>query len=297
MILVVTLTAGSTRLQVSPAAGRSITRYCPEHAGQVREWMWPARAADIAARNPLAMSSFPLVPFSGRIRAGRFTFQDRQVRLPLNFLPHPHVIHGHGWQQPWSVIESGSDGLTIEYRHAADDWPWAYRARQRFHLGPARLEVTASLVNESNAPMPAGIGLHPYFMRTPQARVTAPCERFWLNDEEVMPLALVDPPADGNFNQGVRMDSVFLDNTCTGWSGTALIEWPEWNASLVIEAEPPLSFLVVYAPIGGAFFCVEPVSNAADAFNLAREGRTDTGMTVLAPGAELIARVRFIPRL
>ena len=46
----------------------------------------------------------------------------------------------------------------VEYRHAADAWPWAYRATQRFALAPTSLSIALTLRNESAASMPAGLG-------------------------------------------------------------------------------------------------------------------------------------------
>jgi hypothetical protein len=40
------------------------------------------------------------------------------------------------------------------------------------------------------------------------------------------------------------------------------------------------------------YFCAEPVSHCTDAFNLAAQGRGDTGMLLLMPGAGLSATVR-----
>ena len=68
---------------------------------------------------------------------------------------------------------------------------------------------------------------------------------------------------------------------------------PERRPTLDVHADPPLSFLVVYTPPGQTFFCAEPVSHCTDAFNLAVQGRKDTGMAVLAPGATLTGRARF----
>ncbi len=292
---IVTLGSGPSGLQVCPAAGGSITRYWWEHAGRTFEWLRPAAAADIAARNPLGLSCFPLVPFSGRIREGRFTFRERAVRLPLNFPPERHTIHGHGWQAPWTVTEATPDALVIEYAHDADAWPYPYRARQTFALGPASLVVTLELVNEGRAPMPAGLGLHPYFVRTAGARVLAEVDKIWLNDREVMPIELADPPAERRLGNGVGVEAVAMDNTFTGWSGRALVKWPEWDAHLTIAAESPLIFLVVYTPPGEDYFCVEPVSNIADAFNYADQGRTNTGLIVLAPGERAQGTMTLTP--
>jgi aldose 1-epimerase len=50
---------------------------------------------------------------------------------------------------------------------------------------------------------------------------------------------------------------------------------------------------VIYTPAGQDFFCVEPVSNANDAFNMAARGVPDTGTVVLAPGEVLAGTMRL----
>src|SRR5690606_38666718 len=97
--------------------------------------MRPASDEALEARDPLGLSSFPLVPFSNRIAQGRFRFGGRAVELPPNFGDHPHAIHGQGWQNPWEVAEAGEASARLIYDHPADAWPWAYRATQRFQLG------------------------------------------------------------------------------------------------------------------------------------------------------------------
>ena len=64
-----------------------------------------------------------------------------------------------------------------------------------------------------------------------------------------------------------------------------------------LDADPPLGFLVVYSPAGEDYFCAEPVSHCTDAFNLAAQGRADTGMLTLQPGASVSATVRLRPSL
>ena len=67
-----------------------------------------------------------------------------------------------------------------------------------------------------------------------------------------------------------------------GWQRQATIVWPETRARLVLEASPPLGFLVLYSPPGEPFFCAEPVSHCTDAFNLAAQGRADADDAVRA---------------
>ena len=119
----------------------------------------------------------------------------------------------------------------------------------------------------------------------------------WATDAEVMPTALTEPDPRLRIGDGLPIAEAVLDNAFTGWQRQATIFWPERNARLTIDADSPLDFLVDYSPAGEDFFCAEPVSHCTDAFNLAAQGRDDTGMLTLQSGANLSATVRFRPSL
>ena len=283
-----------------PEIGGSIAGFRSQIDGRVVDWLRPADPAALARGDATGFACFPLVPYSNRIRDGRFTFEGREIRLPRNFGDHPHSIHGHGWQAPWQVAEAAADAAVMEYRHRADDWPFDYTARQHVRLDDEGLTVTLELVNRGDGAMPAGLGLHPYFPRTPETQVLAEVSELWRVDAEVMPLARVRPEGAGDPSRGVFADRVALDNVYTGWDGRATIEWPERRAKLDMTAfEPasraPLGFLVLFTPAGEDFFCVEPVSHCTDAFNMAAAGAADTGLRVLAPGESFEVRVKFTP--
>jgi aldose 1-epimerase len=285
----ITLRAGDAAVELAPEAGGSVTRYWIERGAVTREWLRPTPAGALRAGHPYLAAAFPLVPYSNRIRAGRFTFRGRSVVEPLNRPPERHAIHGHGWQARWQPAEVTAATARLEYRHPAGAWPWAYHATQRFTLTPSGLTVELSLSNQSAAPMPAGLGWHPYFPRTPRVTITADVRAMWLTDEEKMPTERVAPPA-APFGRG-------RDNCFVGWSRRVTIDWPELGARLVMRATPPLDYLVVFTPARRPFFCVEPVSHVTDAFNLAEAGRSDSGTLVLEPGETLRTAVVLTPEL
>ncbi|HTI57299.1 MAG TPA: aldose 1-epimerase [Verrucomicrobiae bacterium] len=290
----ITLRAGGVGLTVAPAAGGAVTRYWLERDGATWEWLRPTITEAVRDHLPYLASAFPLVPYSNRIREGRFTFHDRAVALPRNRPPERHAIHGHGWQSAWRPVHVGPTEARLEYHHAASEWP--YRATQHFTLTPASLTVALTLTNEGDGPMPAGLGWHPYFPRTPRTTITADVRAVWLTDDEVMPTALASPTAPADPSRGVAVDTVALDNCFVGWNHRATIEWPESGASLAMTARPPLDYLVIFSPPGRSFFCAEPVSHVTDAFNLAHAGRADTGRQVIDPGATLEAAITLTPR-
>jgi aldose 1-epimerase len=280
---IITLSAGESRVRVDPALGGAIVRYWSEGSAGEAHWLRPGPDAGPVPVETMRMGCFPLVPFSNRIRNGRFTFRGQTISLPLNFGAHPHTIHGQGWQARWEVTELAEYRIVLAYRHAADAWPFDYLATQDISLSEDRLTVRLSLENQSGAGMPAGLGLHPYFPRTPGTTLTAHVDGMWQTDGGGIPTRLAPPPA-ALLENGLRVDEVPLDNAFTGWSRAATIEWPERGGRLILTGSEGLDVLAVYTPPGKGFFCAEPVSHGTDAFNRADAGERGTGMRVLAPG-------------
>ena len=292
-----TLRSGALGVVLAPQAGGAIGRFWLEQTRMAIELLRPASDRALARCDPWGMASFPLVPWSNRIREGRFTFGGRTISLAPNRPGDRHAIHGHGFQVAWTVAVLERAVAVLEHRHAPDAWPWAYRAVQRVALTPASLDLELTLTNQDDEPMPAGLGWHPYFPRTPETTLTARVGGLWLTDAEVLPLACVAPPPDRDPGQGLAVDRVALDNAFVGWDGKAIVAWPERRARLRLAVGGPLRTLVVYTPPGEVFFCAEPVSHMTDAFNLAAAGRTDTGMLILAPGESARATLTLAPEV
>ena len=294
---ILTLHSGNALLAILPEVGGYITRYCLKTEEQVLELMRHSTQVGLAAEDPTEMSCFPLIPFSNRIRNGRFTFQGKQIKMLTNFPPEVHTIHGHGWKASWTVSEVKENRAVLAYQHFPDEWPFSYLARQVFDLKASSLTVTLQIKNTGNSAMPVGMGLHPYFVRTPQASITAKTEKMWINDAETMPLRLESVPEINLLNQGLIVTQNALDNLFTGWNREVLISWPEWNANLRIFADAPLDFLVIYTPADADYFCVEPVSNVTDAFNMLARGEFGHGTKTLLPGELIEGKICFVPEL
>jgi len=134
---VITLRAGAAGLVLAPAGGGAIARYWSGSGRGTVEWLRPTSADALLRGDPYETAGFPLVPYSNRIREGRFAFRGRPVALPPNCPPERHSIHGQGWQAGWTAVDVATAHAELEYRHPADAWPWRYRARQRVTLTPS----------------------------------------------------------------------------------------------------------------------------------------------------------------
>jgi aldose 1-epimerase len=285
---------GPLECGISAECGGSITRLmlhrdleAPLHL------MRPAHPGALEHCEPDDLSCYPLVPFSNRIAGGHFTFHGREVMLRPNRAFIPHVIHGHGWQTPWTVAEQDETRALLTYRHGADDWPFPYHASQQFRLNDGSLTITLELTNTGDLPMPAGLGLHPYFPKPVGTRLTAGLDGVWLGNETNIPTERVPLPMAWDFPQGITLDDAVLDNNFTGWDGHAVIDWPGTGTRLTIEAAPPFRHAVIYAPHHEDFFCFEPVSHMTDAVNRAATGEAGTGFVELAPGRSFGGSITF----
>ncbi|MEW6997774.1 aldose 1-epimerase [Colwelliaceae bacterium BS250] len=277
---------------IAPQLGASILAYNYIANGKTVA-IFPNR---LGAVDVTSTSCFPLVPFSNRIREGKFNWQGNQIQLPLNQLPELHTNHGHGWQVAWNVDDQTESSVTLSYLHNTAEWPFTYKAIYSFELQNGELLQTLTLINLSPEEMPAGLGLHPYFSRTAKSSVIADVNHMWTVDNESMPVKVVEAPACIHSMEGMVMDSHQLDNTFIDFPAKARVDWPEWQIGADITASSNCNFMVVYSPKGEDFFCLEPVTHSPDAINLHQQGVENTGFTSLEPDSEMSIWMRISPK-
>ncbi|WP_347302841.1 aldose 1-epimerase [Croceibacterium sp. TMG7-5b_MA50] len=265
------LAAHGWRMVLLPAIGGSIGAL--EHDGRA-----VLRTGGAAADHVLETACFPLVPYANRIADGHFAFGGAEYTLPRNFQPdHPHTLHGTAWLRGWDVAEAGSDTALLTHTHTGDEhWPWPFRAEQRLTLAPDRFSLELTMQSMAEQPVPAGVGLHPYFPCAEATRLTFHAEQAWLADGQDLRTDAVPAKRFGDWAAGaaVRGDTL-IDNSFSGWNGQAVIGQHDHTVRLATDGATDCH---LYRPPAGAFFCLEPVSHLPDAIN--REG-----MALLAPGA------------
>jgi aldose 1-epimerase len=275
-----TLRAGGWEATLRPEVGASLASLTLDGTEVLR--MMPE-----SSTSPLDAACFPLVPYCNRIRDGHFTFGGREVTLPANFPPERHSIHGFSWQHPWRVESAAANKCVLVYEYnGAHLWPWFYRAEQRVRLGENGCAVTLVLTNHGDTPMPAGIGLHPYFRRGRSARVRFTADHVLLSDPQLLPTG-VTARADrfADFRHGAALPGGTIDHCFAGWKGEVSIEDELGTIALTASGAPHLH---LYAPAAGSFLCCEPVSHTPDALNRAPEE-----MTILPPGCSATLTMRI----
>lgn len=222
--------SGDAVLTVDATAGGRISSLC---FGDT-ELLWNSDSES----EPVAYGLYPMVPFAGRIRAGRFTFDGVAYSLPLNAAPH--AMHGYGFSSPWTIV----DEEAIAWDFAAP-WPFAGRATQRFKLSNS--ELTIEMAVEAIDRQPIMVGWHPWFRRTNEAgilEVDFSAASMFQRDEDGLPGELVSPPPPGPW-----------DDCFVGVANNPVARWGQLSVAL----SSSLDHWVVFDELDHAV-CVEPQS-------------------------------------
>lgn len=273
------LRADGWNVVVAPALGGSLL-VC-EHDGF--EVLSPTMQRIGSGADSFACCHFPLIPFSNRIKNASFVFQGNHIELAPNIPGEPHALHGHGWQVAWGVPDRGEASCTMSFARAPSlDWPWAYEGRQSLSIRGEELRITLAIKNLGTTAMPCGLGFHPFLPAADNARLTVEAARVWSAPADEFPTQHIAVPPYLDFRNGPRVAERKGTNHCFGkWTGSATVSYERRRRSVVLEGGEATPSVIVYIPAREDYFCVEPVTHAVDAFNLANP--PESGLWELAP--------------
>ena len=196
---------------------------------------------------PTAWGCYPMVPWAGRIRRGRFTFDDQPLQLVRNF--EGHAIHGVGFEMAWivTVHQATVTELTLDLP-SDEHWPFGGSARQRFEVSGNRIRMELS-VTAGDRRMPATIGWHPWFVK-PESVVFTPTAMYLRDDDGIPTGELIDVrpgPLDDCFlnTQPVIVEiagrRLRLTSNCDHW---VVYDQPAHATCIEPQTGPPDSFTI-----------------------------------------------------
>jgi len=286
------LNSGRLLVEVAPSCGGSITRFDYIGGNCAIPLFRRCEEEMVLRRSALGASCFPLIPYSNRLREGRFKVGDRILQHELNCLPERHSSHGDGWMRQWAV--SHFDDSRIEMYLGCDArQPVQYTARQEIHVGKDVIRVRLCVTNKDSFRAPFGIGIHPYFADPRGAHLRCSLESEWTLDDELMPVKCVDNARFAEMKEGIRVLDLPEIGAFTGSCTDARISWPSAKVSLRCETSPPMKHAIIWRPEKGEFFCYEPVSHMIDGFNMATLEVNKSGIKFLESGDRYESTWRF----
>lgn len=225
-----------------------------------------AGSASFADVDSMSWGAYPMVPWAGRVRDGRFDFNGCSWELPLG--APPHAIHGVVYHQPWALLASSeatgesrapdrSTAVTCEMAVGLDGaWPFGGHVRQHVTLSSESMELRLT-VTAGEELMPVMVGWHPWFRRRlhadgPSAELLMRPGRMFELDSVAIPTGECVSPPPGPW-----------DNCFTDFADSPRLRWP---GELELRLDTDCACWVVYDEPAEAI-CVEPQSDAPDSFN------------------------------
>ena len=235
-----TIASGALSIDIAPLAGGRIAQVRRDGVECL-----VGHGDDTSAT--IAWGSYPMAPWAGRIRGGRFDFRGRGYQLPPNL--GDHAIHGVAFAMPWRVDAHSHDHVELSLALPEDEsWPFGGSCRQRIEIGGDRLRMTLSVTAGEHA-MPAAIGWHPW-LRKPDRVEFAPDLVYPRDAEGIATLPLAPAPPG-------PWDDCFVHR------GPVLVH----RAGQRLRFTSDCTRWVVYDEAGHTT-CIEPQSGPPDGFNL-----------------------------
>ena len=104
-----------------------------------------------------------LLPWPNRLRGGSWRWGDRDLQVDVVSPASPNAIHGLVSAQPWSLLASSQDAMTVgTVVEPRSGYPFRLAAAIDYVLHPDELAVTVRVRNAGDAAAPFGVGMHPY---------------------------------------------------------------------------------------------------------------------------------------
>ncbi|MEU0677609.1 aldose 1-epimerase [Streptomyces sp. NPDC006172] len=234
----ITLTAGDAEATVRPGNGGRVTGL---RVGGVE-----------LLRQGERFGCFPMVPWCGRIRDGRFRDGGAVHQMPLN--SPPHAIHGTVRDGAWRVARR-SEGEAVLTYDLVEPWPYPGRVTQIVALTEDALTLSMA-VETYGSSFPAQIGWHPWFNRDLGGEaVRIAFDPAWQEErgDDHLPTGERVEPKPGPWDDCFGMPDG-VDVTLT------------WPGRLELKVTSPEHWVVVYDEQEAAV-CVEPQTGPPDGLN------------------------------
>ena len=298
--------AGSSA-EVAPGLGFNCHRFVVTHAGRPLDVLYAAANFKKGTERPSGSGTPILFPFPGRIAGTTFVWRGKSYPLEAGD-GRGNAIHGFVYTRPWRVLEQTPTRVVGQFHAAKDDlsllsrWPSDFCITATYSLSGQTLSMHYRCENAGDAPLPCGLGTHPYFRVPLGGKDAGAClvrlpvgERWEL--VELLPTGRkfavenAEQFAAGQTFADMKFDDVFTDLAfAEGWCRPSIHD--PGGATVTLAFDTAFRACVVYTPPHREAICIEPYSCVAGAFNLAERG-IEAGLRVLPPGGSFEARVEF----
>ena len=222
-----------------------------------------------------------LLPWPNRIADGRYSFEGRDLQLPLSEVSRGHASHGLVRWASWRLLERSEESVLLGYRLMSQPgYPWTLDLTARYAVSADGLAVTITAANLVDEPAPFAAGAHPY-VRLDAGPVdgwelAVPADTALEVDDRKIPVARrrVDG-TDLDFRTSRPIGATVVDTAFTDLgrdvAGRATVTVRGAGGGVQVWMDEHHGWVQVYTaddlPEARAALAVEPMTAPPDAFN------------------------------
>jgi galactose mutarotase-like enzyme len=237
--VVIQLKNSDSRVAIEPARGGMVTAF------------------DVGGRPVLFLDGATLADPSKNVRGGIPVLFPSPGKLRDDHWARGRLAqHGFARNLPWEVVSAAATVARLRLATSGGLWPWGFSYEIDYTLDGHKLRLDLRVANNSDEPMPCGLGFHPYFAVADKAhtQIATPATRAFDNVEK----RVVDYALDLTRPE---VDLHLLDH---GSSASSLTT-PEHRIDITCSSE--FTRWVIWTLASRDFVCLEPWTCPGDALN------------------------------
>lgn len=238
------------------------------------------------AGDPFFWGAYVMAPWANRLHAAPMRAAGRVVDLAPNFADGS-AIHGQVYDRPWR-----REGSHLGIAAGGDGWPWRYELESDVEATGDRLRLTLALHNASDTPMPAGLGLHPWWRRPVEVAIPARSVYPTTSDSQPLP-----EPVTGDLDR--RLPGPLADGTDAAWTDlegpSVELRWPALGVALDMRAIGPTPHVVAASPPELDAVAVELQTHAPQGLRRLERGEPGA-MALVPPGGSISLTIELTAR-
>ena len=211
-----------------------------------------------------------LFPFSGRVKKGKYTFNDTDYQLKINNLETKSALHGLVYNKQFKLLNylctEESQTVILKYNETERNlgFPFKYTIILSYTFTKDATKLKVKVQNNDEDPFPFSLGWHPYFYtnKLSESKLNIKSSQKVSFNNQLIPLKLIKK----DFNEEIGIQSQHLDDCYKLTKNTINFKSPEY--SIQINSSSRENFVQIYTPTSEKkHIAIEPLTAIPNSLN------------------------------